>query len=91
MKLRQLEDPYLWKIYNEMEVNPKSDFILQDKALKFQNRLCVLNITEIKRQVLEEAHNTKFTMHLGGMKMYRDLNEMFWWPGMKKEIAKFVL
>ena len=22
--------------------------------------------------------------------MYRDLRETFWWPGMKKEIAKFV-
>ncbi|GFZ15639.1 hypothetical protein Acr_25g0000480 [Actinidia rufa] len=60
-------------------------------ALKFQGRrLCVPNIPEVKRQVLEEAHNTKFTMHPGGTKMYRDLKETFWWPGMKKEIAKFV-
>ena len=52
--------------------------------------LCILNIPENKRQVLEKAHNTKFTIHLGGTKIYRDLRETFWWPRMKKEIAKFV-
>ena len=71
-------------------MNPKPDFILQDVALKFQGRLCVLDIAEVKRQVLEEAHNTKFMMHLGRTKIYRDLKETFWWPGMKREIAKFV-
>ncbi|GFS41476.1 hypothetical protein Acr_00g0074550 [Actinidia rufa] len=90
VKQRQPEDPYLWKVYEEMLVNPKPDFTLQDKALRFQGRLCVPNIPEVKRQVLEEAHNTKFTMHPGGTKMYRDLKETFWWPGMKKEIAEFV-
>ncbi|GFS42569.1 hypothetical protein Acr_00g0080620 [Actinidia rufa] len=90
VKQRQPEDPYLWKVYEEMLVNPKLDFTLQDKALRFQSRLCVPNIPEVKRQVLEEAHNTKFTMHPGGTKMYRDLKETFWWPGMKREIAEFV-
>ncbi|GFS36766.1 hypothetical protein Acr_00g0047920 [Actinidia rufa] len=90
VKRRQPEDPYLWKVYEEMLVNPKLDFTLQDKALRFQGRLCVPNISEVKRQVLEEAHNTKFTMHPGGTKMYRNLKEIFWWPGMKKEIAEFV-
>ncbi|GFZ12689.1 hypothetical protein Acr_23g0010740 [Actinidia rufa] len=90
VKQRQLEDPYLWKVYEEMLVNPKPDFTLQDRALRFQGRLCVPNITEVKRQVLEEVHNTKFTMNPGGTKMYRDLKETFWWPGMKKEIAEFV-
>ena len=90
VKLRQPEDPYLWKIYEEMIENPKPDFTLQDGALKFQGRLCVPDIPEIRRQVLEEAHSTKFTMHPGGTKMYKDLKETFWWPGMKKEIAEFV-
>ncbi|GFZ19727.1 hypothetical protein Acr_28g0004320 [Actinidia rufa] len=69
VKRRQPEDPYLWKVYEEMLVNPKPDFTLQDRALKFQGRLCVPNIPEVKRRVLEEAHNTKFAMHPGGTKI----------------------
>ena len=91
VKHRQPEDPYLWKICEEMIVNPNPNFALQNGTLKFQNQLCVPNIPEIKRQVFEEVYNTKFTMYLGGMQMYQDLKETFWWPGMKKEIAEFVL
>ncbi|GFZ06811.1 hypothetical protein Acr_18g0009810 [Actinidia rufa] len=90
VKHRQPKDLNLWKIYEEMMVNPKPDFALQNGALKFRNRLCVPNIPEIKRQVFEETHNTKFTMHPRGTKMYRDLKEMFWWPEMKKEIVEFM-
>ncbi|GFS41553.1 hypothetical protein Acr_00g0075070 [Actinidia rufa] len=35
VKRRQPEDPYLWKVYEEMLVNPKPDFTLQDRALSF--------------------------------------------------------
>ena len=92
VKQRQPEDLYLWKIYEEIQINLnfKTDFTLQNLALKFQDHLCVPNIPEIKRQVLEETHNTKFKMHPVGTKMYRDLRETFWWPRIKKEIAEFV-
>lgn len=30
------------------------------------------------------------SIHLDATKMYQNLRKMFWWPGMKKEIAKFV-
>lgn len=80
----------MWKIYEEMRMNSKLNFTLQDGALKFRDRLCVPDIPKIKRQVLEEAHNIRFTVHPGGTKMYQDLKETFWWPGMKKEIAEFI-
>ena len=38
-----------------------------------QNRLCVPDDKELKKKLLFEAHNTVFTMHLGGNKMYQDL------------------
>ena len=45
VKQWQPKDMYLWKVYEEMLVNPKLDFTLQDEALKFQGRLCVPNIS----------------------------------------------
>ena len=42
-------------------------------SLHFQNRLCVSDDKELKKKWLFEAHNTIFTMHPGGNKMYQDL------------------
>jgi hypothetical protein len=39
---------------------------------------------------MEEAHNTPYSIHPGGTKMYQDLKEIFWWHGMKRDIASFI-
>jgi len=39
---------------------------------------------------LEEAHNTRYSVHPGGTKMYRDLRQYFWWNNMKKDVAEYV-
>ena len=44
-------------------------------SLYFQNRLCVPDDKELKKKLLFEAHNTVFTMHPGGNKMYQDLKQ----------------
>ena len=42
-------------------------------SLYFQNRLCVPDDKELKKKLLFKAHNTVFTMHPRGNKMYQDL------------------
>ena len=44
----------------------------------------------LKDEVLREAHESRFTTHLGSTKMYMDLKEYYWWPNMKRKIAEFV-
>nr|GEX50345.1 putative reverse transcriptase domain-containing protein [Tanacetum cinerariifolium] len=39
---------------------------------------------------MDEAYKSKFSVHLGVDKMYYDLKDRYWWPGMKKEIAVYV-
>ncbi|GKA34046.1 reverse transcriptase domain-containing protein [Tanacetum coccineum] len=39
---------------------------------------------------MDEAHNTRYSMHLGVDKMFYDLRDMYWWPGMKRDIAMYV-
>ena len=39
---------------------------------------------------MEESHCGKFAMHPGGTKMYRDLRELYWWPGLKRDVTEFV-
>ena len=44
----------------------------------------------VRKEVLKEAHKSKFFIHLGSNKMYQDLKRNFWWQGMKKDVAEFV-
>ena len=91
IKLSQADDPHLKKIMDEVCSGKKSEFsIFEDGALRFGSRLCVPNDPLIKKEILEEAHYSPYTIHLGSTKMYRDLCENFWWNNMKREIAHFV-
>jgi len=66
------------------------DFVIQDGIVKFKNRLYVPNQSELKREILKEAHNSLFSTHPGSTKMYQDLKTHYWWSGMKKDIADYV-
>ena len=45
---------------------------------------------ELKKKLLFEAHNTVFTMHPEGNKMYHDLKQHYWWKGMKRDVTEYV-
>jgi hypothetical protein len=55
-------------------------------VLWFKNRLCVPK-GEAQEVLLNEAHNSAYSIHPGTTKMYLDLKTRYWWRGMKKEIA----
>ena len=62
----------------------------ENGVLKFGNRVCIPDVTELKKSILEEGHRSGLSIHPGATKMYHDLKKLFWWPGMKREIASFV-
>ncbi|XP_074362902.1 uncharacterized protein LOC141703217 [Apium graveolens] len=59
-------------------------------VLRFSTRIWIPNVAELKKDILQEAHNSRFLIHPGSTKMYHDLKKSFWWPNMKREIAKWV-
>ncbi|MBZ2164432.1 hypothetical protein K8B34_20955, partial [Alteromonas stellipolaris] len=44
----------------------------------------------LRRELFDEAHRTKYTVHLGSTKMYKDLKRHFWWNNMHKDVAQYV-
>jgi len=67
------------------------DFRLDEYGvLRFHDRVCVLDVSELKKRILDEGHKSSLSIHPGATKMYQDLKKLFWWPGMKKDIAEFV-
>jgi len=61
-----------------------------DGVLMYQGRLCVPRVDELQERIREEAHSSRYSIHSGSTKMYRDLKEVYWWSSMKKGIAEFV-
>lgn len=47
-------------------------------------------LDNLRERILDEAHKSKYTLHPGGTKMYHDLKGMFWWPGMKRDVTRYV-
>ena len=59
-------------------------------ALRLGSRLVVPDDPLLRREILQESHRSRFTIHPGGTKMYRDMKRTFWWEGMKRDVAEFV-
>jgi hypothetical protein len=45
---------------------------------------------EIRQQILDEAHLSRYSIHPRSTKMYHDLKQHYWWKKMKIEIARYV-
>ena len=62
----------------------------EDGVLRYQGGLCFPDVGELRQYILAEAHNSRYSIHPGSTKMYRDLRELYWWNFMKRDIADFV-
>jgi hypothetical protein len=76
----------------QLIINGKGNDFREDAegVIWFKDRLCVPDIKSIQELILKEAHETTYSMHPGSEKMYQDLKKIFWWYGMKREIAEYV-
>ncbi|GJW13083.1 putative reverse transcriptase domain-containing protein [Tanacetum coccineum] len=45
---------------------------------------------DVRTLIMDEAHKSKYSVHPGANKMYYDLRDTYWWPGMKKNIPEYV-
>ncbi|GKD58831.1 putative reverse transcriptase domain-containing protein, partial [Tanacetum coccineum] len=62
----------------------------EDESLYFMDRIWVPLVGGVRTIIMDEAHKTKYFVHPGADKMYHDLRDMYWWPGMKRDIATYV-
>lgn len=54
------------------------DFVIhQDDSLWYDKRLCIPNDYKLKREIMEEAHGTTYSINPRRTKMYKDLKEYY--------------
>ncbi|GJT08985.1 putative reverse transcriptase domain-containing protein [Tanacetum coccineum] len=62
----------------------------EDESLYFMDRIWVPVVGGVRTIIMDEAHKTRYSVHPGAYKMYHDLQDIYWWPGMKRDIATYV-
>jgi hypothetical protein len=50
----------------------------------------VHNVEELKDKILQEAHESAYSIHPGGNKMYHDLKATYWWYKIKRDVTEYV-
>ncbi|GKD15392.1 putative reverse transcriptase domain-containing protein [Tanacetum coccineum] len=61
-----------------------------DGTLYYLDRIWVPLKGDVRTLIMDEAYKSKYSIHPGVDKMYYYLRDRYWWPGMKKDITKYV-
>jgi hypothetical protein len=88
----QLKDEKLKKIAEDIVIGKSPGFRMDDNGiLWFGKKLCVLEDQTIRQAILREAHESAYSIHPGSTKMYLDLKQKYWWVGLKRDVAEYVV
>jgi hypothetical protein len=87
----QVEDEKIQEIKCNIKEEKSPGFSKDEEGvLWYKGRICVPSIKELKDKILREAHESTYSFHLGGNKMYHDLKATYWSYGMKRDVAEYV-
>ncbi|KAA3487406.1 protein NYNRIN-like [Gossypium australe] len=81
---KQPLDVSLLSYIKQVEGRKIEDFEFNDNG-----RYCVPNDKDLSQSILREAHASPYAIHLGGNKMYQDVKDSYWWPGLKRDMTEF--
>ncbi|XP_059294530.1 uncharacterized protein LOC132047512 [Lycium ferocissimum] len=92
IKSKQYDDELLMKLRDRVERGEYTSFTVgtSDSVLRLQGRLCVPHVDELRQELMVEAHSSKYSVHPGSTKMYKDLKQHYWWKSIKVDIFNFV-
>ncbi|XP_073121905.1 uncharacterized protein [Henckelia pumila] len=77
-----------WKHKNEAKCG--SLYTVKDGIVHHKGRMLIPAVDSLREEVMTETHTVLYSIHPGSTKMFKDLQKLYWWPGMKKDIVKFV-
>ena len=97
VEFEQLKEEYEFcpdfeKIYEAVKVGPSSEFskyTLRDGYLFKENRLCVPR-TSLRDFLIWKIHVEGLAGHFGCNKIILAVEEQFFWPSLKKNVAEVV-
>ena len=92
IKQAQKQDSELQKKVELVQKGKLPEFnIDNDCVLRFGKRLSFPCDSQLKNELLCEAHSSPFSGHPSSTNMYKYLQKYYWWGGMKRYIADFTV
>jgi hypothetical protein len=87
----QISDAKIQEIKDLMVEGRGLDFTEDEQGtIWFKNRICVPEIDSLHETILNETHDSDYSIHPGSTKMYQDLKQKYWWYGLKRDVAAHV-
>jgi hypothetical protein len=87
----QVKDEKIQEIKRNIKEEKSPGFSVEEEGmLWYKGMICVPNVKELKDKILHEAHESAYSIHRGGNKMYHDLKATYWWYGIKRDVAEYV-
>ena len=68
----------------------KHDLVEDDGLLYHDNAVFVPDVQNLRHNVVDLMHSPPYCGHIGGNRTYQNLQQVFWWPGMKDSALDFV-
>ncbi|GKC17511.1 putative reverse transcriptase domain-containing protein [Tanacetum coccineum] len=56
-----------------------------DGGIYFFNRIWIPSVGGVRKLIMDEAHTSRYSIHSGADKMYHDLRDLYWWPGLLQQ------
>ncbi|GJR69408.1 putative reverse transcriptase domain-containing protein [Tanacetum coccineum] len=60
-----------------------------DGGIYFMDQIWIPSIGDVRTLIMDEAHTSNYSVYLSADKMYYDLMDLYRWPEMKKDIARY--
>jgi hypothetical protein len=73
----QIENEKIQEIKRNIKEEKSPGFLEDDGVLWYKGRICVPSIKELKDKILCEAHESTYSIHPGGNKIYHDLKATY--------------
>jgi hypothetical protein len=91
IKEAQKLDKEIEEIKSNMSKGKAKGFCEDEQGIVwFEKRVCVPQDPELRKLIMQEAHDSPYSIHPGNTKMYMDLKGRFWWSNMKRDIVEYI-
>ncbi|KAM3402087.1 hypothetical protein ACQJBY_006188 [Aegilops geniculata] len=87
-------DPHYQKLLEQLLVTAThmvNNNCLQNGTIRHKGKIYVGRDTELRNRIMQALHSSAIGGHSGMKASYKRLKQVFYWPGMKKDMDNFVM